>query len=148
MARRRMAEGGEAKRSCPPPTEAEQAQERRADEARGAAATRAQRSPKKPKPRRLERKAAAGARSSRSRADWSGKLPPEPEEAEAAPTGAESCRRSPSLPPAAQAAAFVHCFTWNIYFALFHVKHFALFHVKHFRILLQIVSRGTLYFVK
>ena len=61
MARRRMAEGGEAKRSCPPPTEAEQAQERRADEARRAAATRAQRSPKQPKPRRLERKAAAGA---------------------------------------------------------------------------------------
>ena len=94
MAKRRMAEGGEAKRSCPPPTEAEQAQERRADEARRAAATRAQRSPKQPKPRRLERKAAAGVRSSRSRADWSGKLPPEPEAAEAAPTEAESCRRS------------------------------------------------------
>ena len=78
MARRRMAEGGEAKRSCPPPTEAEQAQERRADEARRAAATRAQRSPKQPKPRRLERKAAAGARRSRSSADWSGKLPPKP----------------------------------------------------------------------
>ena len=93
-----MAEGGEAKRSCPPPTEDEQAQERRADEARGAAATRAQRSPKQPKPLRLERKAAAGVRSSRSRADWSVKLPPEPEEAEAAPTGAESCRRSPKKP--------------------------------------------------
>ena len=61
MAMRRMAEGGEAKRSCPPPTEAEQAQERRAAEARGAAATRAQRSPKQPKPRRPKRKAAAEA---------------------------------------------------------------------------------------
>ena len=49
----------------------------------------------------------------------------------------------PLLPPAAQAAAFVHCFTWNIYFALFHVEHFALFHVKHYRIL-QIVPRETL----
>ena len=106
------------------------------------------RSGEQTKPEELQRPAPNGARSSRSRADWSGKLPPEPEEAEAAPTGAESCRRSPSLPPAAQAAAFVHCFTWNIYFALFHVKHFVLFHVKHFRILLQIVPRGTLYFVK
>ena len=62
-------------------------------------------------------------------------------------------KQPPSLlPSAAQAAAFVHCFTWNIYFtlfhvkhfALFHVKHFALFHVKHYRILLQIVSRETL----
>ncbi len=62
-------------------------------------------------------------------------------------------KQPPSLlPPAAQAAAFVHCFTCNIYFALFHVEHFALFHVEHFalfhvehyRILLQIVSRETL----
>ena len=101
-------------------------------------------------------RASPGAESSRSPMSCSDPRPTKPEAAEAAPTEAESCRRSPSLPPAAQAAAFVHCFTWNIYFALFHVKHFvlfhvkhfALFHVKHFRILLQIVPRGTLYIVK
>ena len=97
-------------------------------------------------------RASPGAESRRSPRSCSDPRPTKPEAAEAAPTEAESCRRSPSLPPAAQAAAFVHCFTWNIYFALFHVEHFALFHVEHFalfhvehyRILLQIVPRETL----
>ena len=79
------------------------------------------------------------------------KQPPSPSAAFA--TAFLSYKQPPSLlPPAAQAAAFVHCFTWNIYsalfhvehFALFHVEHFALFHVEHYCILLQIVSRGTL----
>ena len=52
------------------------------------------RSGEQTKPDELQRPAPNEARSSRSRADWSGKLPPEPEAAEAAPTGAESCRRS------------------------------------------------------
>ena len=56
------------------------------------------RSGEQTKPDELQRPAPNEARSSRSRADWSGKLPPEPEEAEAAPTGAESCRRSPKQP--------------------------------------------------
>ena len=56
------------------------------------------RSGEQTKPEELQRPAPNEARSSRSRADWSGKLPPEPEAAEAAPTGAESCRRSPKQP--------------------------------------------------
>ena len=114
MAMRRMADGGEAKRSYRPPTEAEQAHERRAAEARGAAATRAQRSPKQPKPRRPKRKAAAGAL---------------------------LCPLPPKLLPlciVSRVTFILHCFTWNILHCFtwnIIVYYYKLLHVKHYRLL-------------
>ena len=144
MARLRMAEGGEAKRAT----------DRRPKPCKP-------RSGEQTKPEELQRPAPNEARSSRSRVDRSGKLPPEPEAAEAASTEAESCRRSPKQPkprrPKRKAAAEARssrsradrsgklppkpfsapCRPSSCLCALFHVAH-----------LFCIVPRETLYIVK